>query len=77
MDAAEGVVSENEEDVQALLTLAAAQSALGRSRHATPAIEQARHTRPGLTTDALKDLPYREESDLDRFIGELKAAGLE
>jgi hypothetical protein len=76
-DAAEGVVAENEEDVEALLTLAAAQSALGRSRHATAAIDHARQTRPGLNTETLRHLPYRDESDLDRFIGELKAAGLD
>jgi adenylate cyclase len=76
-DAAEGVVAENEEDVDALLTLAAAQSALGRTRHAAAAIDHARQTRPGLTTEALKGLPYRDGADLDRFIGELKAAGLD
>lgn len=76
-DAAESVVAENEEDVDALLTLAAAQSALGRTRHATAAIDHARQTRPGLSTETLRDLPYRDESDLNRFIGELKAAGLD
>ncbi|MEN8114999.1 MAG: adenylate/guanylate cyclase domain-containing protein [Actinomycetota bacterium] len=76
-DAAEGVVAENEEDVDALLTLAAAQSALGLSRHATAAVDHARRTRPGLSSEALRDLPYRDASDLDRFIGELEAAGLD
>lgn len=76
-DAAEGVVSENEEDVEALLTLAAAQAALGRSRHATAAIDQARHTRPGLNRSSLMDLPYRDEQDLDGFIEQLKTAGLD
>lgn len=76
-DAAEGVVAENEEDVDALLTLAAAQSALGRTRHAAAAVDHARQTRPGLNTGALKSLPYRDAADLDRFIGELKAAGLD
>ena len=75
-DVAEGVVAENEDDLEALLTLAAAQSALGRSRHATAAIDQARQARPGLTTASLEDLPYRDRGDLDRFIGELKSAGL-
>ncbi len=77
VEAAEGVVAENEEDVDALLTLAAAQSALGRSRHAMAAIDHARQTRPGLNADSLKNLPYRDASDLDRFIDELKSAGLE
>ena len=76
-EAAEGVVAENEEDVEALLTLAAAQSALGRSRHATAAIDQARHTHPGLSTDSLRGRPYRDESTLDCFIEELKTAGLD
>jgi adenylate cyclase len=76
-DAAEGVVAENEEDVDALLTLAAAQSALGRSRHAAAAIDHARRTRPDLSTDTLKDLPYKESADLDRFIEHLRNAGLE
>jgi len=75
-DLAEGVVAENEDDLEALLTLAAAQSALGRSRHATAAVEHARKSRPGLTTESLADLPYRDHDDLDRFIGELKSAGL-
>ncbi|MEN8235811.1 MAG: adenylate/guanylate cyclase domain-containing protein, partial [Actinomycetota bacterium] len=75
-DAAEGVVAENEEDVDALLTLAAAQSALGLSRHATAAIDHARRTRPGLNSETLRGLPYRDGSDLDRFIRELEAAGL-
>jgi len=75
-DLAEGVVAEDEDDLEALLTLAAAQSALGRSRHATAAIGRARESRPELTTASLEDLPYRDHEDLDRFIRELKSAGL-
>lgn len=76
-DAAEGVVAENEENLDALLTLAAAQSALGRTRHASAAIDYVRQTRPGLHNEDLRGLPYRDESDLNHFLGELKAAGLD
>ena len=69
-------MAEDEDDLEGLLTLAAAQSALGRSRHATAAIDHARESRPELTTASLEDLPYRDHEDLDRFIRELKSAGL-
>jgi adenylate cyclase len=75
-DVAEGVIAEDEDDLEALLTLAASQSALGRSRHAVAAITHARHTRPGLTAADLEDLPYRERNDLERFLLQLRAAGL-
>ena len=77
-DVAEGVVAEYETDVDALLTLAAAQSALGQSRHAAAALKHARKTRPGLNAASLRaDLPYRDDDTLTRFISELEAAGLE
>lgn len=76
-DGAESLVAQNEQDLNALLTLAAAQSALGRRRHASAAIEQARLTQPGLDSDGLRSLPYRDEADLDRFISALQDAGLD
>lgn len=77
-DVAEGVVATDEDDVDALLTLAAAQSALGRSRHAAAALDHARQTRPGLDAASLRaNLPYRNKDNLTRFIAELEAAGLE
>ncbi len=76
-DLAEGVVAENEEDLDALLTLAASQAALGRVRHATAAVDHARRARPDLSTDTVRHLPYRESSDLERFVVELKSAGLD
>ena len=77
VDAAEGVVAADEEDVDALLTLAAAESALGQDRHAAAALDHARSTQPGLSAEQLRSLPYRDASVLDRFIAELKSAGLE
>lgn len=75
---AEGVVAEDDEQVEALLTLAAAQSALGQQRHAAAALEHARETRPGLSAETLRrDLPYRDEEALSRFIEELESSGLE
>lgn len=77
-DVAEGVVATDEDDVDALLTLAAAQSAPGRSRHAAAALDHARQTRPGLDAASLRaNLPYRNKDNLTRFIAELEAAGLE
>lgn len=75
---AEGVVAMDEAQVDALLTLAAAQSALGRQRHATAALDHAKETRPGLNAESLRrDLPYRDPEALARFIAELEASGLE
>ncbi len=77
-DIAEGVVADNDSQLEALLTLAASQKALGRNRHAAAALERARETRPGLTADGLRhDLPYRDAETLRRFIAELEATGLE
>jgi len=76
-DEAEGVVAENEDDVDALLTLAAAQAALGRARHAAAAVDRARQARPDLHAAGLRALPYRDPNDLERFIDELVAAGLD
>ena len=77
-DIAEGVVAEDDAQVDALLTLAAAQSALGRDRHAAAALDHAKETRPGLSSEALRhDLPYRDEEALGRFIDELESSGLE
>ena len=74
---AEGVVAEDDGQVEALLTLAASQAALGRERHAAAALEHARETRPGLSAEALRrDLPYRDEEALSRFIQELESSGL-
>ena len=77
-DAAEGVVSRDEEDVDALLNLAASQAALGRDRHAAAAIHQARRNEPKLNTKDLRQtLPYKDNETLDRFIRNVKKAGLE
>lgn len=77
-DIAEGVVAEDDAQLDALLTLAAAQSALGRERHAAAALDQARETRPGLNAEALRrEMPYRDEEALARFIQELESSGLE
>jgi tetratricopeptide (TPR) repeat protein len=77
-DIAEGVVAEDGAQLDALLTLAAAQSALGRERHAAAALDQARETRPGLNAEALRrEMPYRDEEALARFIEELESSGLE
>jgi tetratricopeptide (TPR) repeat protein len=75
---AEGVVAADDAQLEALLTLAASQKALGRDRHALAAVDHARENRPGLTADALaEDLPYRDQEALGRFIEELKSSGLE
>jgi tetratricopeptide (TPR) repeat protein len=77
-ETAESIVAEDDTNVEALLTLAAAQAALGRERHASAAIEHARQTAPGLSRDGLrKDLPYRDESTRERFVDHLEEAGLE
>lgn len=73
---AESVVAEDDSEIEALLTLAAARAALGQDRHAAAAIEQARRTRPGLSVETLRhELPYREEA-LDRFMAQLETSGL-
>jgi tetratricopeptide (TPR) repeat protein len=75
---AEGVISEREDHVDALLTLAASQAALGFERHASATLDHARSKRPSLRAAALReDLPYRDESTLERFIEKLEEAGLE
>ena len=75
---AEGVVAADDAQLEALLTLAASQKALGRDRHAVAAVDHARENRPGLNTDALRDdLPYRDQKALDRYIEELKSSGLD
>jgi hypothetical protein len=77
-DAAEGVVSRDEEDVDALLNLAASQAALGRDRHAAAAIHQARKNEPTLNIEDLREsLPYKDNETLDRFIRNVEKAGLE
>jgi len=77
-ETAEGVVAEDETNTEALLTLAAAQAALGRERHASAAIDHARLTAPGLKADRLrKNLPYRDESTKERFVERLEEAGLD
>ena len=74
---AETVVAEDDNQLEALLTLAAAQTALGRQRHAAAAIDHAKRSRPGLSTEMLRqELPYRDEEALRRFISQLEASGL-
>lgn len=76
-ETAEGVVAGDEENLEALLTLAAAQAALGRARHASAAVRQAQETAPGLSANRLReDLPYRDDSTKERFVGRLEEAGL-
>jgi adenylate cyclase len=78
VDAAEGVVARDEQDVEALLNLAAAQSALGRDKHAAAAIRQARRHEPTLNVEDLRQtLPYKDTETLDRFISNVKKAGLD
>lgn len=73
---AESVVAEDETQLEALLTLAAAQAALGRHRSAAAALDHARLSRPDLTVDTLRqEFPYREEILRD-FIERLKLSGL-
>jgi adenylate cyclase len=74
---AETIVAEDDNQLEALLTLAAAQTALGRQRHAAAAIDQARRSRPGLSAELLRhELPYRDEEALHRFVSQLEASGL-
>ncbi|HXV96218.1 MAG TPA: adenylate/guanylate cyclase domain-containing protein [Gaiellaceae bacterium] len=76
-ETAEGVVAGDEDNVEALLTLAAAQAALGRARHASAAVKQAQETVPGLSASRLRDeLPYRDDTTKERFVGRLEEAGL-
>ncbi len=75
---AEDVVARDENNTEALLTLAAAQAALGRERHASAALDHARQTAPGLNADGLRDdLPYRDDSTRDRLVERLVEAGLD
>jgi tetratricopeptide (TPR) repeat protein len=77
-ETAEGVVAGDEENIEALLTLAAAQAALGRARHASAAVKQAQEAAPGLSANRLReDLPYRDDSTKERFVGRLEEAGLD
>lgn len=76
-DTAEGVVADNESNTEALLTLAAAQAALGRRRHASAALKQAQEASPGLSAQQLRaELPYRDDSTRERFVELLEEAGL-
>lgn len=76
-DIAEGVLAEEESEMEALLTLAAAQESLGRDRHASATLKHAVKMRPGLTVEALRDeYPYKNEEILSNFIAKLQAAGL-
>jgi tetratricopeptide (TPR) repeat protein len=77
-ETAEGVVAGDEDNLEALLTLAAAQAALGRARHASAAVKHAQEAEPGLSASRLReDLPYRDESTKERFVGRLEEAGLD
>jgi adenylate cyclase len=77
-ETAEGVVAGDEDNVEALLSLAAAQAALGRSRHASAAVKHAQETAPDLSANRLReDLPYRDDSTKERFVGRLEEAGLD
>ncbi len=51
---AESVVAEDDSQLEALLTLAAAQAALGRRRHASAALDQAKQARPDLSLRLLR-----------------------
>jgi tetratricopeptide (TPR) repeat protein len=74
---AEGVLAEEESEMEALLTLAAAQESLGHDRHASATLKHAVKARPGLTVETLKeDYPYQNEEILSDFIAKLQAAGL-
>ncbi len=76
-DTAEGVVAGDENNTEALLTLAASQAALGRERHAAAALKHAKETRPSLTAEGLREkLPFQDDSATDRFIDLLEDAGL-
>lgn len=76
-ETAEGVVAGDEDNIEALLTLAAAQAALGRTRHATAAVKHAQKTAPRLSVSRLREeLPYRDDSTKERFVGRLEEAGL-
>ena len=76
-ETAEGVVAGDEDNLEALLTLAAAQAALGQSRHAAAAMKHAQETTPGLSASRLREeLPYRDDSTKERFVGRLEEAGL-
>lgn len=77
-ETAEGVVAGDEDNTDALLTLAAAQAALGRTRHAAAAVKHAVETVPGLSAERLREgLPYRDEGTKERFVGRLEEAGLD
>lgn len=76
-ETAESVVVDNERNIDALLTLAAAQAALGRQRHASAALKQAQRATPGLNAEQLRtELPYRDPGTTERFIRDLQRAGL-
>jgi tetratricopeptide (TPR) repeat protein len=74
---AESVVADDDSQVEALLTLAAAQSALGHKRHAAAAIEHVKRSRPDLSAETLRnELPYRDAETFQRFLAQLEASGL-
>jgi tetratricopeptide (TPR) repeat protein len=76
-ETAENVVAGDEDNLEALLALAASRAALGQVRHASAAVRQAQVTVPGLSASRLReDLPYRDESTTERFVGRLEEAGL-
>jgi adenylate cyclase len=76
-DTAEGVVAGDEDNTEALLTLAASQAALGRERHAAAALKHAKETRPNLTAQGLREkLPFQDDSATERFVDRLEDAGL-
>jgi adenylate cyclase len=77
-ETAEDVVAVDESNVEALLTLAASQSALGRGRHAAAALDHVRQASPGLSAETLREgLPYRDESTKERLMERLREAGLD
>lgn len=75
---AESVVAAEDDETDALLTLAASQAALGHDRHAAAAIRQARELNPRLTTAQLRSrLPFRDEATREAFLARLSDAGLD
>ncbi len=76
-DTAEGVVAADEDNLDALLTLAASQAALGRGRHAAAAAQHARSTKPSLNVEVLAEhLPFADAAIKERFVNRLREAGL-
>jgi TolB-like protein len=76
--AAESVVATEDDEIEALLTLAASQAALGWDRQAAATIRQARQANPKLSADVLRDrLPYKDEATREAFLARLQEAGLD